>query len=43
MERNDVKTDLILDSVKLIQAHLLHYTPSIPSRTTETLKGGEND
>lgn len=28
---------------KLIQAHLLHYTPSIPSRTPETLKGGEND
>lgn len=25
MERNDVKTDMILDSVKIIQANLLHY------------------
>lgn len=24
MEKNDVKTDLILDTVKLIQAHLFH-------------------
>lgn len=27
MERNDVKTDMILDTVKIIQAHLLHYIP----------------
>lgn len=25
MERNDVKTDMILDTVKIIQANLLHY------------------
>ena len=24
MDKNDIKTDMILDSVKLIQAHLLH-------------------
>lgn len=24
MDKNDVKTDMILDTVKLIQAHLLH-------------------
>lgn len=24
MEKNDVKTDIILDTVKLIQAHLFH-------------------
>lgn len=24
MDKNDIKTDIILDSVKLIQAHLLH-------------------
>lgn len=24
IDKNDIKTDLILDSVKLIQAHLLH-------------------
>lgn len=27
MERNDVKTDMILDTVKIIQAHLFHYIP----------------
>lgn len=27
IERNDVKTDMILDTVKIIQAHLLHYLP----------------
>lgn len=27
MERNDVKTDMILDTVKIIQAHLLRYVP----------------
>lgn len=27
LERNDVKTDMILDTVKIIQAHLLHYIP----------------
>lgn len=28
MEKNDVKTDLILDTVKLIQAHLFHLQNS---------------
>ena len=32
MERNDVKTDMILDTVKLIQAHLLHYIPEKGAR-----------
>lgn len=28
MEKNDVKTDIILDTVKLIQAHLFHLQNS---------------
>ena len=28
MEKNDVKTDIILDTVKLIQAHLFHIQNS---------------
>lgn len=28
MEKNDVKTDMILDTVKLIQAHLFHLQNS---------------
>lgn len=32
LERNDVKTDMILDTVKIIQAHLLHYIPGRGSK-----------
>lgn len=32
MERNDVKTDMILDTVKIIQAHLLRYIPGRGSK-----------
>lgn len=37
MEKNDVKTDIILDTVKLIQAHLFHLQNAggIPQNTGE--------